>query len=99
MNRFENLPVVVMGTFGHCASDWLGNLLDSHKQVLITPGLAYFRTLNLLKRKKINFKIFSNAKIIEMILKNILIKSPWKSYNFFLTQKKKKNSKSILNFT
>jgi|TARA_Y100000389_G_scaffold205072_1_gene262717 hypothetical protein len=98
MNRLENLPVVVIGTFGHCASDWLGNLLDSHKQVLITPGLAYFRTLNLLKKKKINFKTFNNTKIISMILKNILIKSPWESYNFFLTSKKKKKFKEYLKF-
>ena len=50
MSKLEKLPVVVIGTFGHCASDWLGSLLDSHKQVLITPGLAYFRTINRLKK-------------------------------------------------
>ena len=53
MSKLEKLPVVVIGTFGHCASDWLGSLLDSHKQVLITPGLAYFRTINRLKKKLI----------------------------------------------
>ena len=81
MNQLEKIPIIVIGTFGHCASDWLGSLLDSHKEVLITPGLAYFRTINTLK-KKINFKNLDNKKIIDMILGKILIKSAWKSYNF-----------------
>ena len=97
MSKLEKLPVVVIGTFGHCASDWLGSLLDSHKQVLITPGLAYFRTINRLK-KKINFENLNNKKIIDMILSKILIRSAWKSYNFFSTKKDKEKFKNFLKF-
>ena len=95
MNRFEKIKIIVIGTFGHCASDWLGNLLDSHKQVLITPGLAYFRSLNILK-KKINFENINNKKIIDIIFNKILIKSAWKSYNFFSTKKDKNKFKEFL---
>ena len=36
MKNIENLPIVVLSTFGHCSVDWLGNLFDSHKQILTT---------------------------------------------------------------
>ena len=49
---FENLPVVVISTFGHCAVDWLGNLLDSHPQVIHAPPLSYFQKIKELPKFK-----------------------------------------------
>ena len=85
MNKFEKLPVVVLSTFGHTAADWVGNLLDSHKQILITPALSYFRKFNLIKKKFINQNL-SEKKITNLMLKEILKKSNFKSYNL-LSQK------------
>ena len=57
-NKIQKLPIVVISTFGHCASDWLGNLLDSHKEILIAPALSFFRKLEEIKRNhKINLMI------------------------------------------
>jgi len=90
MNKFEKFPVVVLSTFGHTAADWLGNLLDSHKQILMTPALSYFRKFNLIKKKFI-YENLSEKKIINLMLNEILKKSNFKSYNFL--SKKNQNRK------
>ena len=90
--KIEEVPIVVMSTFGHCASDWLGNLLDSHKEILITPTLSFFRKLKEIKRQyKINLTNLTDEQIVDIAVNKILKKSSFKSYNFFQNSKKKKN--------
>ena len=44
----KNLPVTFLMTFGHCGLDWMHSLLDSHKQILITPALSFYRCWKIL---------------------------------------------------
>ena len=95
--KIEEVPIVVMSTFGHCASDWLGNLLDSHKEILITPTLSFFRKLKEIKRQyKINLTNLTDEQIVDIAVNKILKKSSFKSYNFFQNSKKKKIFKNYL---
>ena len=60
----SNLPVFMIGSFGHSGIDWIHSLLDSHSQILIMPAFSYFRTLEKIKReKKINIYKTSNLEI------------------------------------
>jgi hypothetical protein len=81
------LPILVLSTFGHCGIDWFGNLLDSHKEILMIPALSYFRRLEFLKEKKIDIKSLSILDISKVIIEEICRKSSFKSYNFFLFQR------------
>jgi hypothetical protein len=96
-NKIQKLPIVVISTFGHCASDWLGNLLDSHKEILIAPALSFFRKLEEIKRNhKINLNDLNDEKIANITVNKILKKSTFKSYNFFQNSKKKNIFKKYL---
>ena len=44
----KNLPVTFLMTFGHCGIDWMQSLLNSHKQILITPALSFYRCWKIL---------------------------------------------------
>ena len=50
--KFEisDLPVVMIGSFGHAGIDWIHSLLDNHKEILIMPAFSFFRTLERIKR-------------------------------------------------
>ena len=94
---FENLPVVVISTFGHCAVDWLGNLLDSHPQVIHAPPLSYFRKLkNYQNLENIFIEKLELRKLVNFTMNNILEKSNYKSYNYFENNKKKNYFKNCL---
>ncbi len=97
INQIENKPLIVISTYGHCASDWLGNLFDSHEEILITPPLSFFRKLKILKvNHKISLDNLNISEIVEMTSNKMLKKSSFKSYNFFQNSKKKKVFKRCL---
>ena len=52
MIKIYDLPVYMLGSFGHAGIDWTHSLLDNHKQILIMPAFSFFRTLY--KIEKIN---------------------------------------------
>jgi hypothetical protein len=62
-DKINNLPLVVISTFGHNGIDWLNSLLDSHSQIIIMPGFSFYRTYDYLN---INPSM-SNEKIAEII--------------------------------
>ena len=45
MRKINEIPVTVLSTFGHCGTDWLHSLIDSHKEVLIIPRLSFLENL------------------------------------------------------
>ncbi len=97
IDKIENKPLIVISTYGHCASDWLGNLLDSHDEILITPGLSFFRKLEHIKTQyQITLENLSINEIVNITVNKILKKSSFKSYNFFDNSKKKKIFKKYL---
>ena len=64
----SNLPVCMIGSFGHSGIDWIHSLLDNHSQILLMPAFSYFRTLNKINRKKkINICKTSNLEISKII--------------------------------
>lgn len=98
MKNLTNLPIIVLSTYGHCAADWLGNLFDSHNEVLIAPPLSFFRKINKIEKyEKINLSILSNKKLIKLIVSKILKKSNFKSYNYFNGKKEEKKFEIFLN--
>ncbi len=48
----RNIKLVFLLSFGHTGIDWLHSLLDSHKQILITPALSFYRCWKLLDADK-----------------------------------------------
>ena len=63
--------MTVLSTFGHCGTDWLHSLIDSHKEVLIIPRLSFYRKLDALKKtKKINLEDSLSTKQIINIFVN-----------------------------
>ena len=62
--------MTVLSTFGHCGTDWLHSLIDSHKEVLIIPRLSFFRKLDVLKKRKIDLEDSLSAKQIIKIFIN-----------------------------
>lgn len=64
----SNLPVFMIGSFGHSGIDWIHSLLDNHSQVLLMPAFSYFRTLEKINReKKINIYKTNNMEISKII--------------------------------
>ena len=60
--KIQNLPIFMLGSFGHAGIDWTHSLLDNHSQILIMPAFSYFRTINKLEKiNKINLKKFEDS--------------------------------------
>lgn len=96
MKNIENIPIVVLSTFGHCGVDWLGNLFDSHKQILTTPALSFFRIFNKLQNR--NQILLNDNQLVNFCIEKILQKSNFHSYNFFFKKEEKKIFKRYLKF-
>ena len=90
MKKINSIPVSVISTFGHCGLDWLHSLIDSHKSVLIIPPLDFFRTIDLLERRKVNINSsITYKKIINIITKELLKKKYHKKDNILKNNQKK----------
>ncbi len=100
MKNIKTIPIFAIGTFGHCGIDWLHSLIDSHKEVLITPPLSFFRKIDILKKKKIYLDNYLSSQIIAKIISEELFqKSENKSYNLLKkNQSKSTFKKYIINF-
>ncbi len=90
----SNLPVFMIGSFGHSGIDWVHSLLDSHSQILIMPAFSYFRTLEKIKReKKINIYKTSNLEISKTISNMFYLDKAYQSSERkFLNNKIDKNN-------
>tara|TARA_B100001093_G_C26745117_1_gene978491 strand:- start:32 stop:1240 length:1209 start_codon:yes stop_codon:yes gene_type:complete len=64
----QNLPLIFLTTFGHCGIDWVHSLLNSNRQILITPAFSFFRVF-----KELNLKDINNNNLIFERLKNYFI--------------------------
>ena len=95
MRKINEIPVAVLSTFGHCGTDWLHSLIDSHKEVLIIPPLSFFRKIDILKKiKKIDLDTSLSAKQITNIFMNELFqKSPHKNKTNNILNKNQSKSK------
>tara|TARA_B100000700_G_C15047710_1_gene858733 strand:- start:2617 stop:3717 length:1101 start_codon:yes stop_codon:yes gene_type:complete len=98
--NIKAIPVVAISNFGHCGLDWLHSLIDSHKEILILPGLSFFRKIEILKKRKINFNNNSNLKeIVNIFAKELFNNKAPKKYNIITKkQSKSKFKKYIFNF-
>ena len=65
-DEISNLPLVMIGSFGHAGIDWIHSLLDNHKEILIMPPFSFFRTMEKIKRKGINLEKLSNKQISDI---------------------------------
>ena len=50
VTEISELPVIMIGSFGHAGIDWIHSLLDNHPQALLMPAFSFFRTLERIKR-------------------------------------------------
>lgn len=89
IRKINALPLVVLTSFGHCGTDYLGNLFYNQKEILKIPALLYFRKIRILEKKKgINLFYEKNFnKIYRLVVRNIFGKSNIPSYKFFLSKK------------
>ena len=98
MKKINSIPVAVISTFGHCGLDWLHSLIDSHKQVLIIPPMNFFRTIDILKRKKIYLDhSLDSKKITNIIAKELFRKTHHKKDNILRDHQKKTTFKKYIN--
>ena len=96
MRKINEIPVAVLSTFGHCGTDWLHSLIDSHKRVLIIPPLDFFRTIDILKRKKIYLcNSLASKKITNIIVKKLLRKKYHEKDNILRNHQKKTTFKKL----
>jgi len=95
MRKINEIPVAVLSTFGHCGTDWLHSLIDSHKEVLIVPNFSFFRIIdNLKKIKKINlYTSLSSKQITNIFMKKLFEKSHHEKATSFILNKHQSKSK------
>ena len=90
MRKINSIPVSVISSYGHCGLDWLHSLIDSHKEVLIIPTLDFFRTIDILERKKINIDNSLTFKKITNIITKELLKKKYHEKDNILHDNQKK---------
>jgi hypothetical protein len=72
--KIEDLPIVMLGSFGHAGIDWIHSLLDNHEEILIMPAFSFFRTLDRVKKgNKINLEKASYIEIAKALSNTFLL--------------------------
>ena len=72
--KIEDLPIVMLGSFGHAGIDWTHSLLDNHEEILIMPAFSFFRTLDRVKKgNKINLEKASYIEIAKVLSNTFLL--------------------------
>ena len=70
--NIKELPIYMLGSFGHSGIDWTHSLLDNHSQILIMPAFSFFRTIYKLEKiDKIDLKKFKNSRYASKILTDL----------------------------
>lgn len=67
-NKIENIPVVMLGSFGHAGIDWVHSLLDNHDEILIMPAYSFFRSIDRIESNtNLNFDNLDNKTTAKVI--------------------------------